>query len=334
VLAAGALALLTAIIAGLAIGSISIPVSRVVTALLSAGGAAASSDPDAIIVLAIRAPRVVVAVLVGAALAVAGAQMQGLFQNPMASPDIIATSAGAALGAVLALVLGVAQQSALWLPILAFAGALASLFVVYTLTTRGGRTPVAMLLLAGVALSTLLAAITSFLITIHWVRVEVAHEVVFWLLGGLDSRTWTHVWLAGVPIALGLVAALAVARDLDLFLSGEEAAASLGVDVERVKRTVLVIAALLTGAAVAVSGVVGFVGLIVPHAVRLLVGPAHRRVIPMTALVGATFLVMADLVARTALTPHEISLGVVTACCGAPCFLWLLLRYRREVGYL
>jgi iron complex transport system permease protein len=191
-----------------------------------------------------------------------------------------------------------------------------------------------MLLLAGVALSTLLAAITSFLITIHWVRVEVAQEVVFWLLGGLDSRTWTHVWLAGVPIALGLVAALAVARDLDLFLSGEEAAASLGVDVERVKRAVLVIAALLTGAAVAVSGVVGFVGLIVPHAVRLLVGPAHRRVIPMTALVGATFLVVADLVARTALTPHEISLGVVTACCGAPFFLWLLLRYRREVGYL
>jgi iron complex transport system permease protein len=336
VLAAGALALLTAIVAGLAIGSTSIPVSRVLSALLSAGGAAAgaSGDPDAIIVLAIRAPRVVVAVLVGAALAVAGAQMQGLFQNPMASPDIIATSAGAALGAVLALVLGVAQQSALWLPILAFAGALASLFVVYTLTTRGGRTPVAMLLLAGVALSTLLAAITSFLITIHWVRVEVAQEVVFWLLGGLDSRTWTHVWLAGVPIALGLVAALAVARDLDLFLSGEEAAASLGVDVERVKRAVLVIAALLTGAAVAVSGVVGFVGLIVPHAVRLLVGPAHRRVIPMTALVGATFLVVADLVARTALTPHEISLGVVTACCGAPFFLWLLLRYRREVGYL
>jgi iron complex transport system permease protein len=276
----------------------------------------------------------VVAVLVGAALAVAGAQMQGLFQNPMASPDIIATSAGAALGAVLALVLGVAQQSVLWLPILAFAGALASLFVVYTLTTRGGRTPVAMLLLAGVALSTLLAAITSFLITIHWVRVEVAQEVVFWLLGGLDSRTWTHVWLAGVPIALGLAAALAVARDLDLFLSGEEAAASLGVDVERVKRAVLVIAALLTGAAVAVSGIVGFVGLIVPHAVRLLVGPAHRRVVPMTALVGATFLVLADLVARTALTPHEISLGVVTACCGAPLFLWLLLRYRREVGYL
>jgi iron complex transport system permease protein len=191
-----------------------------------------------------------------------------------------------------------------------------------------------MLLLAGVALNALLGAATSFIITSNWVRVEVAREVIFWLLGGLDSRTWFHVWLAAPPIALGLIGALIFARDLDLFLSGEETAASLGVEVERVKRTILVVAALLTGAAVAVSGVVGFVGLIVPHVVRLLAGPAHRRLIPASALAGAAFLVLADLVARTALRPQEISLGVVTACCGAPFFLWLLGRYRREVGAL
>jgi iron complex transport system permease protein len=135
-------------------------------------------------------------------------------------------------------------------------------------------------------------------------------------------------------MAAGFAAALALARDLDVFQSGEDAAASLGVDVERVKRTMLVVSALLTGSAVAVSGTVGFVGLIVPHAVRLVVGPSHARLLPMAALTGGAFLVVADVVARTILSPEEISLGIVTACCGAPFFLWLLLRYRREVGYL
>lgn len=339
VLGAGVAALAAAVLVGLSIGSVSIPIARVIAALVSpltgGGGLAGTpADPDVLIVLAIRAPRVVVAALVGAALAVAGAQMQGLFQNPMASPDIIATSAGAALGAVASLVFGLAQQSVIWLPVLAFAGALGSLVTVYAITTRRGRTPVAMLLLAGVALSALLGAATSFLVTLNWVHVDVARQVMFWLLGGLDSRTWTHVWLAAVPMAAGFAAALALARDLDVFQSGEDAAASLGVDVERVKRTMLVVSALLTGSAVAVSGTVGFVGLIVPHAVRLVVGPSHARLLPMAALTGGAFLVVADVVARTILSPEEISLGIVTACCGAPFFLWLLLRYRREVGYL
>jgi iron complex transport system permease protein len=260
--------------------------------------------------------------------------MQGLFQNPLASPDVVATSAGGALGAVISLITGLAQRSIVWLPLFAFLGALASLVTVYALTTRRGRTPVAMLLLAGVAINTLLAAVTQFLVTLHWVRYEVAQEVLFWMLGGLDSRTWTHVWMAAPPILVGLSVSIVLARDLDLFLSGEETAASLGVEIEPVKRSVLVVAALLTGTSVAVSGVVGFVGLIVPHAVRLVVGPSHRRVIPASALAGATFLIAADVVARTVHRPEEISLGVITACCGAPFFLWLLGRYRREVGYL
>jgi iron complex transport system permease protein len=233
---------------------------------------------------------------------------------------------------VLAIVLGLAAAHVAWLPALACLGAALSLAVIYTLTTRRGRTPVAMLLLAGVALNALLSAITALVISLSWVRYEVAQEVIFWLMGGLDDRTWTHVWLATPLVAIGIAAAIALARDLDLFTTGEEAAATLGVDVERAKQRVLAVAALLSGTAVAVCGVIGFVGLIVPHGVRLVVGPSHRRLIPTAAIAGAIFVVAADLVARTALAPIEIRLGIVTGICGAPFFLWLLSRYRREIG--
>ena len=337
VLAALALALGAAMVFAVALGAIDIPLgraARIVALGLFRSPGADGADPEALIIWAVRAPRIIVAGLVGAALAVAGVQMQGLFQNPMASPDVIATSTGGALGAVLAIVWGLAQRSVVWLPAFAFVGALASLVVVYALTTRRGRTPIAMLLLAGVAINALLGAVMSFMITLHWVRYEVAQEVLFWLQGGLGNRTWVHVWIAAPPVFLGLALSLVLARDLDLFLSGEETASSLGVDTERVKRSVLVIAALLTGTSVAVSGIVGFVGLIVPHAVRLVVGPSHRRVVPASALAGAAFLVLADVTARTIHRPEEVALGVITACCGAPFFLWLLSRYRREVGYL
>ena len=325
--------LLVAVLA-IGVGAVPIPPLRVLHLL----GAAWSSpwsgpaaDPDLVILMAIRVPRVLVALLVGAALAVAGAQMQGLFRNPMAAPDVIATSTGGALGAVLAFVLGFAQAHVAWLPAFACLGAAASLAVIYALTTRGGRTPVSMLLLAGVALNSLLAAATAFVISLSWVRYEVAQEVIFWLMGGLDDRTWAHVAMATPPIALGLVAALVLARDLDLFSTGEDSAVTLGLDVERAKLRVLAVAAVLTGTAVAVCGAIAFVGLIVPHAVRLVVGPAHRRLIPAAALAGAAFVVAADLVARTALAPIEIRLGIVTGLCGAPFFLWLLVRHRREV---
>jgi iron complex transport system permease protein len=232
---------------------------------------------------------------------------------------------------VLAIVLGLAQLHVAWLPVAACLGAAASLAVVYALTTRHGRTPVSMLLLAGVALNSLLASATAFVISLSWVRYEVALEVVFWLMGGLDDRTWAHVAMAAPPIALGLAAALVLARDLDLFSTGEDSALTLGLDVERAKQRVLAVAALLTGTAVAVGGSIGFVGLIVPHAVRFVVGPSHRRLIPASALAGAAFVVAADLAARTLLAPIEIRLGIVTGLCGAPFFLWLLARHRREV---
>jgi iron complex transport system permease protein len=322
-------------IVAIGVGAVSIPPLRVAGLLADAFHAPWSgrdADPELVILMAIRVPRVLIAGLVGAALAVAGTQMQGLFQNPMASPDVIGTSTGAALGAVLAFVLGLAQSHVMWIPALSCLGAALSLAAVYGLTTRRGRTPVAMLLLAGVALNALLGSLTAFVITLQWVRYEVAQEVVFWLMGGLDDRTWTHVWMAAPLVAVGLAAAAALARDLDLFTTGEDAAATLGLDVERAKQRVLAVAALLSGTAVAVCGVIGFVGLIVPHGLRLVVGPSHRRLVPAAAIGGAIFVIAADLVARTALAPIEIRLGVVTGLCGAPFFLWLLGRYRREVG--
>jgi iron complex transport system permease protein len=332
-----ALLLGAAMVLGIAIGSTEIApgtVVRVLAARLLPFAHIGVDQTDTILIWIVRMPRVLVAALVGAALAIAGAQMQGLFQNPMASPDVIATSSGAALGAVLTIAFGFAQVSLLWLPFGAFVGAVASLGIIYALTTRGGHTPIAILLLAGVALNSLIGAMIAFVLTLHGVRFEIAQEILFWVMGGLDSRMWTHVWISAPCILAGIALALMYARDLDLFLAGEETAASLGVDVQRVKRIVLITAALLTSAAVAVSGVIGFVGLIVPHVVRLIVGPAHRRLIPASGLIGATFLVVTDLFARTVHPPEEVALGIITATLGAPFFLYLLVKQRREVGYL
>jgi iron complex transport system permease protein len=332
--------LILAMLLGITIGTASIPF-RTVLGTIGQGIARAGSvqtksglNPVFTIVWLLRMPRVVMAALVGSALGVAGAQMQGLFQNPLASPDIIGVSAGGALGGVLALATGLATRSMFYLPLLSFAGALAALVLVYAIATRGARTTTATLLLGGVALSALIGAMTSFLITVTWVRYEISQQIVFWLMGGLANRTWSHVWLGLPGVLVGLMVAFAYSRDLDILAGGEEVASSLGVDVERAKRIVLIDAALLTGAAVALSGAIGFVGLIVPHAARLLIGPAHRRLLPASALGGALFLVSADLLARTLDRPEEIQVGIITAFFGAPFFLYLLLRGSRSELYL
>ena len=327
------------VVLGIGAGSISIEPETVVRVLLAKilpnGWIETTqiSEAQQVIVWLVRTPRVIVAALVGAALASAGAQMQGLFKNPLASPDIIGTSAGGALGAVLAFAAGLASRSLFYLPIFAFLGAFVSLFAVYFIATRRGRTPVATLLLAGIAIGALVGAAISFVITSTSVRFEVSQEILFWLLGGLENRTWAHVSIALPCVVLGTVISIFYTRELDLLLAGEEVARSLGVEVERTKRILLTVTALLTGAAVAVSGVVGFVGLIVPHIVRQFLGPRHRTLLPASALTGAAFLVGADLLARTLLRPEEIRLGIVTAAFGAPFFLYLLLRHRREVDY-
>jgi iron complex transport system permease protein len=329
-----------AAIAAIAIGSTEIAwgtVIRVVAAKILPAGwidTGGITEAEQVIIWLIRMPRVIVAALAGGALAVAGTQLQGIFRNPLAEPSVIGVSQGAALGAVIAFVTDLATRSALWLPLCSFVGAFVALFAVYLIASRAGRTPIATLLLAGIAVGALITAVSSLLISLNFVNWQVAAEIVFWMMGGLDSRTWTHVWISLPFLALGLLVSLWHVRDLDLMLLGDETAASLGVETETVKRTLLTTAALLTGAAVAVSGVIGFVGLIVPHMVRLILGPSHRTLLPASALTGALFLIVCDLIARTVHPPTEIRLGIVTAAFGAPFFLYLLRRRRKEIGYL
>jgi iron complex transport system permease protein len=287
---------------------------------------------DTVIVWMIRVPRVIVAAFVGAGLSTAGVVMQALFRNPLAEPALVGTGAGAVLGAVIAFVTGWSMRSVISVPAAAMVGAFLALLLVYTIATRGGVTPLGTLLLSGIAVTSLLTAVSSLLLSINIINWQVAQEVVFWMMGGLDGRSWTHVWVCAPFVVLGTLAAVVQARDLDLLQQGEESAAALGVDIEASKRALALTAAMLTGAAVAVAGMVGFVGLVVPHAARMLIGPANRALIPASAMTGAVFVILCDLLARTIHPPVEIRLGVITALLGGPVFIALLLRRYREVS--
>jgi len=322
--------------AGIVVGSTSLDWSAVLRVLAVKILPASWVDPlsvtraDEAIVWLIRVPRVIVAAVVGAGLATGGAIMQALFRNPLAEPSLTGVGPGAVLGAVVVFVTGWGTTSVVALPLASIGSALLALLLVYGIATRGGVTPITTLLLAGIAVGAFLTAVSSLLISLNIVTWQVAQDIVFWMMGGLDSRTWAHVWLSAPFVLTGLVAALLQFRTLDLLLLGEDTAAALGVDVEASKRLLVLTSAVLTGASVAVAGLVGFVGLVVPHAVRLVLGPGHRTLLPASALAGATFLIACDLVARTVRPPAEIRLGVVTALCGAPLFLVLLLRNLRE----
>jgi len=333
---AGAIPLLAVMaLAAVSIGSTRLPARLVVqvigTHLLP--GAIVHAPPvdraeDAIVWL-IRLPRVVVAAVVGAGLATAGVIMQSLFRNPLAEPGLTGVGPGAVLGGVVAFVSGVTGGSVVVMPLLAMASAFGALLLVYAIAAHTGRVSTQTLLLAGIAVGTFTTAIASFLLSINIVTWQVAQDIVFWMMGGLDSRTWAHVWLSAPFVACGIGSAHLQARTLDAFPLGEEKAATLGVDVDAARRTLLATSALLTGASIAVAGMVGFVGLVVPHAVRMIVGPRHRALLPASALAGATFLIACDLIARTVRPPGEIRLGVVTAICGAPLFVMLLMRRAR-----
>jgi iron complex transport system permease protein len=285
------------------------------------------------ILLLLRLPRVAGAALVGAALAVAGALFQGLLRNPLADPFLLGTSAGAALGATIGFVIP-ALFAVEWLgfsvvAVLAFGGALLAAGVVYAIASQRRQTPVVTLLLAGVAVSALLTAAQTLIIAIH-VRTGVQIQgLYYWIAGSVNVQSWTQLALLLPLVALAIVAAVALAPALDAFALGEEMAAHLGLPVERAKLAIIALAALLVAAAVSISGLVGFVGLVAPHVCRITLGPRHRLLIPASALAGAIFVVIADLLARTLAPPTELPLGVLTALVGGPFFLWLL-RYAGE----
>ncbi len=277
------------------------------------------------IILRLRLPRIVLALATGATLALAGTAYQGVLQNPMADPYLIGVSSGAALGAALAIINNL-QFSAFGfgaVPLAAFAGAVISLLLAYRLSRRGRTTPVLNLILTGVAVSSFFSALSSLVIFLGRERME---EVVFWMMGGLAGAEWGRIATVLPLMVSGAAVPVWYHRELNALSLGDEAAAHLGIDVPRVRQRVLLAASLATAAAVSVSGIIGFVGLVVPHMTRLAVGPDHRNLLPAAVTCGATLLVAADTAARTILAPAEIPVGVFTALLGAPFFLYLLQR--------
>lgn len=278
----------------------------------------------------IRMPRILIGLMVGASLALAGAVMQGIFSNPLADPGIMGVSAGASLGAVIAISLGLTSMGMFYMPMFAFVGAFMAVSITILLTMRGGRVETATLLLAGVAISMLLGAFASGILTL--MNEYRLREFLFWMVGGLDFRRWEHVFLAIGPFLIGTTILITLGRQLNVLVLGDTEAKALGVPVMLYRLIFLFLASFITATAVCVSGAIGFVGLIIPHIVRILVGPDHRVLLPVSALAGALFLIFCDTLGRVLAAPSEIRVGIMTALLGAPYFLYLLRRVRQKGG--
>ena len=279
------------------------------------------------IVTEIRLPRILLGCFVGASLAVSGTCMQGLFRNPMADPYVIGISSGAALGAVSTLVLELLfpKTSVYYItPFFAFAGALGAVLLVYSISRVGGRVPVETLLLSGIAVASFLSAITSIIVYVYSRDVM---SVLFWLTGSLGAAKWNDVWIVLVTCLTGTFIMFAFSRDLNSILLGEETAQNLGVETEKVKHIILVVCSFITASAVVASGSIGFIGLVTPHIMRLIVGPDHRILIPSSALVGGIFLILCDTITRILI---QVPVAMVTALIGAPFFIYLLSRHKRS----
>ena len=325
----------------LGVGAVSIPFSEVVQHL-RAGSEASSPDPgaepsvaldpSAVIVWQLRLPRALLVMLVGAGLGITGAAYQGLFRNPLADPFVIGASSGAALGATLAIVWGLEASflgigSLSWM---AFGGTLAAVGLVSLIGGMGRFASPVTLILAGAAVSTMLSAAVSFLMLLDQQSLQ---AVFSWLMGSFVGRGWSHLTSAFPLMVVGLTGLLLFARPLDALVLGEETAAGLGLDLKKTRACIIVVASLVTAAAVSVSGIIGFVGLVAPHGARLLVGAYHRHVLPASGLLGAFLLLLADDLARTVLAPVEVPVGIITAFLGAPFFLLLLGRRGESVGF-
>ncbi|UQS29370.1 iron ABC transporter permease [Streptomyces fradiae] len=325
--------LLVSVTAGLAIGSVSVPPGQVwgiVTHALGADWVRPDwSGARETIVLDVRAPRVLLGAVAGAGLAVVGTALQALIRNPLAEPYLLGVSSGASLGAVVVIVFRVTLFGALSLSLAAFAGALGALLLVYATARTGGRITSSRLVLSGVAIAAVLTAVLD-VVLLTTDRGNEARTVLAWTLGGLGGVNWASLWLPSTALLLGTGTLMVQARNLNLLLAGEEAATTMGLDVARFRARMFVLLSLVTGVLVAAAGPIGFVGLMLPHTVRLLVGGDHRRVLPTAALGGAVFLVWADIAARVVAAPMEIPVGVLTALCGGPFFLWLMRRDARR----
>ncbi len=331
-------ALIVSVIVAASVGAVAVPLRTVAEILLHRAGVWAHplgwSTTDATIVLDVRLPRVVTAALIGAALSAAGVLFQALLRNPLADPYSIGTSGGAALGATVGVILS-ARLGANWagVPTLAFVGAISTTLLVYSLARVGGKTPIVTLLLAGLSVSVILGYSMSLLLLMSDRFQRDLRILYVWLLGGVTTAPWSHVGVTAAIVLVGCVCALGRTRRLNALALGDDASASLGLHVERERQIVIVIGALLTAAAVSAGGLIGFVGLIVPHVGRVLVGPNHDRLLPLSMVGGGIFLVLADLVARIALAPAEIPLGIVTAFTGGPLFLYLLRRTKQDYRF-
>jgi iron complex transport system permease protein len=296
---------------------------------LMLGPEPAAPNADAV-VMSIRLPRLALAGLSGAALATAGALMQGVFRNPLAEPGVIGVSSGAAAAACGGMALGLGALGPWGIALLAFAGGLGTTFLVYGLARSDGRTEVVTLVLTGVAVNAMAGAVIALFVFLA--DTSAREEIIFWQLGSLNGTRWQYVAVAAPIVIAGAVAAMALARGLDLLALGERPARHLGVDVERLRIWSIVLVAFLTAAAVAFSGIIAFVGLVVPHLIRMILGPGHRVLLPASALGGAALLMAADLAARTLVDYADLPIGMLTALVGGPFFFYLLRRTRRQAG--
>lgn len=334
-----ALVFLSVTILAAGAGAVSIPFREVLSILGKHLGLLHASPQwrpsDEVILFHIRLPRVLGAALVGAALSVAGTLFQGLLRNPMADPFVIGTSGGAALGGTLGVLLATRVSFLGFgaIPVLAFLGALGTMMLVYHLSKIGGRTAVVTLLLAGFATSVILSYAMSLILILND-RLQLHTRVVYaWLLGGIAVTNWSQVAVIAILVLSGTVLSFAFGRSLNALSLGDETAQQLGVPVERHRAAIITVGSILTAAAVSGGGMIGFVGLIVPHFLRMIFGPNHSRLLPLSALGGASFLVFADLLSRVAIPPTELPVGILTAFIGGPAFLFLLRRAKREYRF-